>query len=88
MDLSWHAFVFRIQVKTPCHGEKSGFGYLWLSKRKKKSQTHPLKPTEAEPSFRKVNLFPTKLGVFFPTHFKVRATNLLPGLRPTVQNFS
>jgi len=52
MDLSWHAFVFRIQVKTPCHGEKSGFGYLWLSKRKKKSQTHPLKPTEAEPSFR------------------------------------
>jgi len=62
MDLPWHALNSMIQVKTHCHIEEQGFGYLWLSK---KSQTHPLKPAEAEPSFRKVNLLPTKLGRLF-----------------------
>jgi len=58
MDLSWHALNSVMQVKTLCHTEKQGFDYSWLSK---KFQTHPLKPAESEPSFRKVNLLPVKL---------------------------
>ena len=60
-----------LQVKTLHHTEKQGFGYLWLSK--KTFQTHPPKPTEAEPHFKKVSL-PAKLRVciLFPTHLWVR----------------
>jgi len=39
--------------KTLYHTEKQGLGYPWLSK---KFQTHPPKPAEAEPNFRKVSL--------------------------------
>ena len=35
----------------------------------KRFQTHPPKPTEAEPSF---NLLPAKLGMFLSTHVWVR----------------
>jgi len=38
----------------------------------KKFQTHPPKPAEAEPSFRKVSLPPAKLHVLFPAHLWVR----------------
>ena len=41
-------------------GEKQGF------------QTHPPKPAEAEPSFRKVSLPPEKLLTLFPAHLEVR----------------
>jgi len=58
-----------LQVKTLYHTEKQGFGYLWLSK---KFQVCPPKPTEAEPSFRKVILPPAKLCMLFPTHLLVR----------------
>jgi len=37
-----------------------------------KFQTHPPKPTEAKPSFRKVNLPPAKLRMLFPAHLWVR----------------
>jgi len=65
MDLSWHALNSMIQVKTLYHTQKQGFGYRSLSK---KFQTHPLKPAEAEPSFRKVSLSLAKLCMFFPAH--------------------
>ena len=42
------------------HTEKQGF------------QTHPPKPTEAEPSFRKVSPPPAKLRMLFPTHLWIR----------------
>jgi len=72
MDLLWHELNSRIQVKNHSHAENNGFGCPWFSK-KHSRYIHPLKPAEAEPSFRKpVNLFPTKLSVFFPTHLKVR----------------
>jgi len=57
-DLSRHALNCMIQVKTLCHTEKQGFDYLWFQ----------LKPNEAEPSFRKVNLPAAKLRMLFPTH--------------------
>jgi len=54
MDLLWlagmHALNSILEVKTLYHTEKQGFGYLGFQK---KFQTHPPKPTEAEPSFRK-----------------------------------
>jgi len=49
--------------------EKQGFDYLWLSK---KSQTHPPKPAEAKPSFRKVSLPPVIYICFSPAHLWVR----------------
>jgi len=58
MDLLWHAFKSTVLVKTLCHTKKQKFGYPWLLK---KFQTHPLKSTEAEPSFRKVSLPSAKL---------------------------
>ena len=92
MNLSWHALNFKLQAKTLYHTKKQGFGYPWLSK---KFQTHPPKPAEVEPSFRKVTLPPAKLHMLFPTHLWVKEfwpQNLLPltrpGLRPTVQNSS
>ena len=51
--------------QTLYHIEKQGFGYPWLSKI---FQTHPQKPAEAEPSFRKVSLPPAKLHMFFCAH--------------------
>jgi len=54
-----------VQIKSHCHVEKQGYGYPWLSEI---FQTHPLKPTEAEPSYRKVSLPPAKLHMLFPTH--------------------
>jgi len=54
-----------LKVKT----EKQGFGYPRLSK---KFLAHPPKPTEAEPSFRKVSLPPAKLRTLFSTHLWVR----------------
>jgi len=48
-------------------------------------------PTKVEPSFRKVNVLPAKLGVLTPS-LESLATHLLPltspGLRPTIQNSS
>jgi len=57
MDLSWHALRSRTQVRTHCHAEKQGFGYLWLSRK------IPHTPTEAE-GFRKVNISSAKLVRF------------------------
>ena len=57
--------------KTLYHTEKRGFGYLGFQK-KKKSKTHPPKPAEVEPSFRKVSLLPTKLRMLFHAHLWVR----------------
>ena len=47
-------------IKLYATGQNShtGFGYPWLSK---KIQTHLPKPSEAEPSFRKVSLAPAKI---------------------------
>ena len=47
---------------------------IWLSEafKKEKFQTHPPKPAEAEPSFRKVRLPPVKLCMLFPTQLWVR----------------
>jgi len=59
-----------LQVKSPYHTAKQGFGYLWLSK--KRFQTHPPEPAEAELSFRKVSLPPAKLHMLFLTHLWVR----------------
>ena len=64
-----HALNSILQVKTLYHTEKQGFGYLGFQK---KFQTHPPKPTEAEPSFRKVSLLPLKLRMLFPSHLGVR----------------
>ena len=69
MDLSWHALNSMLQVKILYHTEKQRFGYLWLSK---KIQTYPPKPSEAEPSFGKVNLPPEKLHMLFHTDLWVR----------------
>ena len=69
MDLSWHALNSMLQAKTLYHTEKQGFGYPWLSK---KCQTHPPKPAEAKPSFRKVSLPSAKLCMLLPTHLWVR----------------
>ena len=66
MVLSWHALNSTTQVRTHCHTEKQGLGYLWLSK---KLQAHPIKPAEAKTSFRNVTLLPAKLDMLFPTHF-------------------
>jgi len=41
-------------------------------KKKNNFQTHPPKPVEAEPSFRKVSLPPAKLHMLFPAHLWVR----------------
>jgi len=35
---------------------------------KKKFKTHPPKPAEVNPSFRKVSLLPAKLHMLFPAH--------------------
>ena len=70
--------------KNLCHNEKQGFGYPWLSK---KFQTHPPKPAEDEPGFRKVSLPPAKLCMLFPAHLGFREFWPKmggPGLRPTV----
>ena len=63
MDSSWHALNSMLQVKTFYRTENQGF--------LKKFKTYPLKPTEAEPSFRKVNLPPAKLRMLFPTQLWV-----------------
>ena len=56
-----------IQVKTHhCHTEKQGF--LATLGFQNKFQTRQLKPAEADPSFRKVNLLPAKLDMLFPAH--------------------
>jgi len=52
----------RIQVRTHCCSEKQEFGYPWLSR------NIPNTPTEAEPSFRRINLPPAKLEILFPTY--------------------
>ena len=62
MDLSWHALNSVLKAKTFYHTEKQGFGYPWLSKN---FQTHPPKPTETEPSFKKVSEPPAKLCMLF-----------------------
>ena len=69
MDFTSHALNSMLQVKTLYCTEKQGFGYPWLSK---KFQTHPPKPAEAEPSFRKVSLSPAKVRMLFPAHLWVR----------------
>jgi len=46
MDLSWHTLNSMLQAKT--HTEKQGFGYPWLSK-KKKFQTRPPNPLKQSP---------------------------------------
>jgi len=38
----------------------------------KKFKTHPPKPAEVEPSFRKVSLLPAKLPMLFPANLWVR----------------
>ena len=45
---------------------------IWLHVDFKKFQTHPPKPAEAEPSFRKVSLPPAKPHTLFPTCLWVR----------------
>ena len=45
---------------------------IWLSWLSKKMQTHPPKPAEVEPSFRKVCLPPATLCMLFPAYLWVR----------------
>ena len=53
MDLSWHALNSDTGQNSLSHW-KQGFGNPWFSK--PKFQTHAIKPTETEPSLRKVSL--------------------------------
>ena len=64
-----HALNSILQVKTLYHTEKQGFGYLGFQK---KFKTHPPKPTEVKPSFRKVSILLAKLCMLFPAHLWVR----------------
>ena len=58
-----------IWVKTLYHTEKQGFGYPGFQI---KFKTHPPKPAEVKPNFRKVSLLPAKLRMLFPTYLWVR----------------
>ena len=49
--------------------KKQGFGHHGFQI---KFNTHPPKPAEVEPSFRKVSLLPAKLHILFPAHLWVR----------------
>jgi len=60
MDLSWHGLNCELEVKTLSHWKAR----IWLPWLSKKFQTHPPRPTEIKPSFRKVSLHPAKLHVF------------------------
>jgi len=86
MDLSWHILNSILQVKTLCHTEKQIFIYLQFSK---KIQTHPSKPAEAKPSFRKVGLLPAKLRTLFPAHLWVRefGHKSTPSDRPWIEAY-
>ena len=65
---------------------KSAIWLCWLSR---KSWHTPLKPTKTEPSFRKLNSPPTKLGMLFPAHLHVgrgvMSTNPLPVIAPRME---
>ena len=59
-----------IPVYKPKHTfdlKNSNFGYAGFQE---KFDTPPLKPTKTEPSFRKLNSPPTKLGMLFPAHLQ------------------
>ena len=49
--------------------KSSNFGYAGFQE---KFDTPPLKPTNTEPSFRKLNSPPTKLRMLFPAHLQAR----------------
>ena len=59
MDSSSHALQSRIQIKTHCHAENQGLATLGF-------HTHPLRPAQAEPVIRRVNVPPTKEGCSSP----------------------
>ena len=77
MDLSWYALNSVLYVKTLYHTEKQRDLAILAFK---KFQTHPPKPVEVEPSFRKVSL-PAKLHMLI-FGFESLATNLLPLIGP------
>ena len=82
MDLSWHALI---SVKNTLSHWKARIWLSWLSK---KFKTHPPKPPEVEPSFRKVSLLPAKLRMLFPAHLWVREFWLqiyTPSHRPWIE---
>ena len=54
------------QTKHTFNFQKQQFGFHG------KFNTLALKPTETEPSFRKLNSSPTKLGMLFPAHLQAR----------------
>jgi len=63
IDLSWHALSpgYRSELTAALKSKNlatHGFQEIF--------QTHLLKPTEAEPSFRRINLPPAKLQILFP----------------------
>ena len=65
-DMHW---TLCYRSKTLYHTEKQGFGYPGFQI---KFKTHPPKPAEVEPSFRKVSLPPAKLRMLFPAYLWVR----------------
>ena len=61
-----HELNCMLQVKLPITLKSKDLATCGFPK---KSQTHSLKPTEVEASFRKVSLPPAKLhNMLFPTH--------------------
>ena len=67
MDLSWDHFNSSLQDTFEL--KNSNFGYAGFQE---KFDTPPLKPTKTEPSFRRLNSPPTKLGMLFPAHLQAR----------------
>ena len=65
MNLSWHALSpgYRSELTAALKSKDlTTHGY------QEKFQTHLLKPTEAERTFRRLNLPPAKLWILFPTY--------------------
>jgi len=62
---------------------------IWLPWLSKKFQTHPPKPAEVEPSFRKVSLLPAKLCMLLPAHLWIRefGHKSTPSDRPWVEAY-
>ena len=69
MDLPWHALRSRIKSE---HTATLKNKVLATHGFKDKFHTDSLKSTEAKPNFRKVNLPPARLGMFFPVHLYIR----------------
>ena len=69
MGLSWDHFSSVYRPKHTFDLKSSDFGYAGFQE---KFDTPPLKPTNTQPSFRKLNSPSTKLRMLFPAHLQAR----------------